>query len=268
MLEFSAMSSFLYRFLAFTLAISFVAPASWSNTQLHLSEKDAAEVGRKIWRNECGGTIDGLTSWNAGEEFPSLGIGHFIWYPEGVKGPFEEKFPKLLAFLEERNVRLPEWLSPIMACPWKSREDFLKEQKSQRMVELRNLLSSTVGLQTDFIIQRLENALPKMLEKASESSRPIVQKQFDRMLHSGSAGVFALIDYVNFKGEGVVDTERYKGQGWGLLQVLENMSESKEPVQSFADSAKALLKLRVKNSPPERHEERWLPGWNRRLDDY
>ena len=29
-----------------------------------------------------------------------------------------------------------------------------------------------------------------------------------------------MIDYVNFKGDGLKPTERYKGEGWGLLQVL------------------------------------------------
>jgi hypothetical protein len=48
---------------------------------------------KKIWQNECNGTIAGLTSWNAGEDFASLGIGHFIWYPKGRRGPFEKVFP-------------------------------------------------------------------------------------------------------------------------------------------------------------------------------
>ena len=43
-------------------------------------------VGRKVWVNECDGTVAGLTSWNADEAFPSLGIGHFIWYPAGKGG--------------------------------------------------------------------------------------------------------------------------------------------------------------------------------------
>ncbi|MGZ5512150.1 MAG: hypothetical protein ACXWG7_02070, partial [Chthoniobacterales bacterium] len=58
-----------------------------------LSRADAQRIGRKVWQNECGGTIAGLTSWNAGENFASLGIGHFIWYPKDVRGPFEESFP-------------------------------------------------------------------------------------------------------------------------------------------------------------------------------
>jgi hypothetical protein len=45
----------------------------------NLSESQKMAIGKKIWQNECGGTVDGLTTWNVGEEFPSLGIGHFIW---------------------------------------------------------------------------------------------------------------------------------------------------------------------------------------------
>jgi hypothetical protein len=47
-----------------------------------LTQEQAQTIGRQIWKNECGGTQEGLTSWNKGEEFPSLGIGHFIWYPK------------------------------------------------------------------------------------------------------------------------------------------------------------------------------------------
>jgi len=81
-------------------------------------------------------------------------------------------------------------------------------------------------------------------------------------------GTFALIDYVNFKGEGTLETERYKGQGWGLLQVLETMPEGGDPVREFSQAAKATLARRVRNAPPERHEERWLPGWDARVERY
>jgi hypothetical protein len=47
-------------------------------------------IGKKVWANECDGKVEGLTSWNGGEAFPSLGIGHFIWYPAGRRGPFDE----------------------------------------------------------------------------------------------------------------------------------------------------------------------------------
>lgn len=237
--------------------------------ELKISANEANEVGRKVWKNECGGSIEGLTSWNKGEEFPSLGIGHFIWYPEGVKGPFLEKFPDLLRFLKKHDVKLPDWLRPGMACPWKTRDEFNSERQSKKMIELRNLLASTVGLQTDYLIQRLENALPQMLEKASTETKTRVQNNFDRMLAAGSRGAFALIDYVNFKGEGVLETERYNGKGWGMLQVLEGMSEkSEDPVKAFADSAVEALTRRVENSPKARHEEVWLNGWSKRVNAY
>ncbi len=66
-----------------------------------LTAGQKAKIGRKIWQNECAGSVDGLTSWNGGEEFPSLGIGHFIWYPAGFKGRFEESWPSFVAFAKK-----------------------------------------------------------------------------------------------------------------------------------------------------------------------
>jgi len=236
--------------------------------KLNLSVAEATIVGNRVWRNECGGRIDGLTSWNVGEDFPSLGIGHFIWYPKDAHDKFEESFPRLIAFLQDSGVKLPAWLNPDMHCPWNSREQFLQEIHGQELTELRTMLASTVPLQTQFILKRLEGALPKMLEKMPPADREKIKSRFYKVLTSGSAGTFALIDYVNFKGEGVNEGERYHGKGWGLLQVLEGMTESPDPVQAFSDSAAKMLARRVQNSPPERHEERWLPGWKKRVSNY
>jgi len=75
-----------------------------------LSHTDVQRIGKKIWQNECNGTISGLTSWNQGEDFASLGIGHFIWYPKGRRGPFEESFPKVVSFVSKRGAKLPTLL--------------------------------------------------------------------------------------------------------------------------------------------------------------
>jgi len=45
-------------------------------------------------------------------------------------------------------------------------------------------------------------------------------------------------------------------------------SSSKQPLIDFVEAAKSVLKQRVKNSPPERHEDQWLKGWFNRLDTY
>ncbi|MGH7938710.1 MAG: hypothetical protein ACRD5Z_14590, partial [Bryobacteraceae bacterium] len=63
-------------------------------------------------------------------------------------------------------------------------------------------------------------------------------------------------------------TERYDGRGWGLLQVLEGMSDEAAATYAFAESAARVLRERVANSPPDRHESRWLPGWLNRVSTY
>jgi hypothetical protein len=236
-----------------------------------LSHADVLKIGKKIWQNECNGTIAGLTSWNSGEDFASLGIGHFIWYPKGRQGPFEESFPKLVSFVSKRGAKLPTLLlgTGEKPCPWNSRTEFLRAQHSTEMNQLRSFLADTIDLQAEFLIARLESALPKMLAEAAPSNRANIQEQFERLTKT-SQGCYALVDYVNFKGEGVLHTERYQGQGWGLLQVLEAMHGTSDAgaVDEFARAARAVLTQRVQNSPAERHEARWLSGWIRRVNSY
>ena len=237
-----------------------------------LSSGDALKVGKRVWQNECGGTISGLTSWNQGEDFASLGIGHFIWYPKGRRGPFEESFPKLVSFISSRGAKLPALLLAVghlQPCPWNSRAEFLKAQNTSEMNQLRRFLADTIDLQAEFLVARLDASLPKMLAEAAPADRTNVQKQFERLTKTPQ-GCYALIDYVNFKGEGVLHTERYQGQGWGLLQVLEAMqgnSDSDAP-DEFARAAKVVLTRRVQNAPADRHESRWLTGWLRRVNSY
>jgi hypothetical protein len=232
---------------------------------LRLSDAQALEIGRRIWKNECGGTVDGLTSWNAGEEFASLGIAHFIWYPEGKRGPFEESFPKLMTYLAEQGTRIPVWADG--ACPWRTRAAFVADFRSPKMVQLRDLLKSTVAQQARFAALRLEQALPKMLAAASPSKREEIKANFYRVADE-RLGPYALMDYVNFKGEGVNPAERYRGHGWGLLQVLEAMPAAGPPLRGFVKAADQVLTRRVANAPPARNESRWLPGWRNRLETY
>ena len=239
---------------------------SLADAAFALSDQELDSIGRRVWQNECGGTRDGLTSWNSGENFASLGIGHFIWYPKGARGPFEESFPGLVRFLGENGVKTPGWLAGD--CPWSSRAEFQAAAHGERMNELRDLLASTIRLQSRFLAGRMQRALPKMLDAAPSAQRAKIRQQFERLAASG-AGTYALIDYVNFKGEGTKDSERYKGEGWGLLQVLAGMNGSGAgAAREFGESAAAVLTRRVQNAPTERHEERWLPGWKNRVRGY
>ena len=243
--------------------------ANSSLFSITISSQQAQAIGQRIWMNECAGTIQGLTSWNEGEEFASLGIGHFIWCPKGTTCPFSESFPRLLVFLKKHKVELPVWLRHQTSCPWRTRKEFLNNLQNPRMVELRTLLSQTIELQTKFIVERLEQTLPTLLRKIPIEKKEPIKKQFYR-LEKTPQGIYALIDYVNFKGEGLVIAENYKGHGWGLLHVLETMkgSDPATAASEFASCAKKILTKRVKNSPPARNEARWLPGWKNRLDTY
>ncbi len=231
-----------------------------------LTDQELDSIGRRVWKNECGGTRDGLTSWNAGENFASLGIGHFIWYPKGARGPFEESFSKLAKYLAANGAAVPEWARGD--CPWNSRAEFQSQFHGAQANELRALLFETLRWQSRFLAQRMEESLPKMLASAPAAQRENVRAQFERLRATG-AGTFALIDYVNFKGEGTKAEERYDGEGWGLLQVLAGMKGSGSgAAREFGASAAAVLTRRVQNSPPARNEQRWLAGWKSRVAAY
>jgi hypothetical protein len=233
---------------------------------VNISDAQAERIGRRLWQNESGGTIAGLTAWNAGEDFASLGIGHFIWYTADKRGPFEESFPPLVRYLVSSGAPVPVWLKQATACPWSERSQFLAEQQSPRMKELRTLLAETIGLQAKYAALRLERALPKMVEAAPPEDRERVERNFERVAAQPN-GMYALVDYVNFKGEGTLITERYAGQGWGLLQVLQEMGPG-PAIPEFVRAADLVLTRRVANSPPARGEKRWLPGWRNRIRTY
>ncbi len=244
------------------------AATAGSPARISLSDADRAAIGQKIWQNECAGKVEGLTSWNQGEDFPSLGIGHFIWYVKGRPGPFDESFPTMIRHLQARGHQPPA-VALSDGSPWTTRSGFLAAQQSPQMKELRQFLAKTVSDQTGFIIIRLEKSLSKMkAATANPADQQRLEKNFYHVANS-RAGMYALIDYVNFKGEGTKATERYKGQGWGLRDVLLDMQASDGAANyQFAEAAKRTLTRRVKNSPPERNEARWLKGWSNRCDSY
>jgi hypothetical protein len=246
--------------------IVFVLLLCTSSAFAVLSDKELDEIGRRVWINECAGTKEGLTSWNGGENFASLGIGHFIWYPPRVEGPFEESFPKLVSFLETKSLRVPGWMHGD--CPWPSRVAFNAAVRTPdaRMKELRDLLYSTIHFQSAFLALRMDQSLQKMLAAAGPNSVRVRNNYW--RLAASKEGTFALIDYVNFKGEGTNKNERNAGGGWGLLQVLTAMDEKGSAPAAFARAAAIVLQHRVQFSDPARHEQQWLAGWLNRVRAY
>ena len=238
----------------------------------NISRSELNAIGEKIFKNEAAGKKENLVYWNERENFPSLGIGHFIWYKQGEPGIFEESFPQLVEFLKSKNVKLPKIMAENKYSPWKDRQELInlktKKIPDTDIEELTNFLYENKDLQIMFIFKRLESSLEKML--AVSNDRENVRKQFYRVASSPN-GLYPLIDYVNFKGEGTNPKERYNGQGWGLLQVLENMKGTetgKSALTEFSNSAKFVLQRRVNNSDPSKNERKWLQGWFNRCNTY
>jgi hypothetical protein len=237
---------------------------------IQVALRDAGLIGQKIWMNEGSAKEENLVAWNKGEGFASLGIGHFIWYPEGQEGPYTETFPQFIRFLQQKTeIEIPAWLTTTPDAPWKSYEAFNFNKEGPQMADLRTLLINTIPYQVQFIIQRLEQALPQMLNTLPiPAQREHVFQQFFRVVDAPN-GLYALVDYVNFKGEGTNPNERYNEQGWGLLQVLGNMPGNTSNVMTeFANAADKVLRERIQNSPPERGESRWYDGWKNRVKTY
>ncbi len=240
-----------------------------------LTPKDYVYIRKMILMNECAGDKSKMIAWNEGEGFPSLGLGHFIWYTKtGGNERYQELFPQLIAYLEKHHQPIPEWIKklPDKKAPWVSREDFLEDAKSNspRMMSLRNLLTKTLGLQARFITRRTKAFLPKILHQTPAPLRKEIRRKFE-LVASTKEGLYAIIDYAHFKGDGLLTSERYHGRGWGLYQVLEEMrppADGQAALLEFIRTAKTVLERRVADSPAGRNEKKWLPGWLNRVESY
>jgi hypothetical protein len=228
-------------------------------------------IGEQVFHNECAEKEACLVHWNPGEAFPSLGIGHFIWYPSGVQGPFVESFPAMIDYLSAQGADLPRWLASLQPfdAPWPDRQTLLQKSHGGQRDELQDFLASTKGLQAGFLVQRASESLDRIVAAVPAAERAGLSDRI-RSLMATPGGEYALIDYVNFKGEGLAVTERYKGEGWGLLQVLQGMDQAgaASPLQAFRESAERALTRRATNADRAIEKERWLAGWLNRLASY
>lgn len=229
-------------------------------------------IGDLIFKNECDRKETCLVDWNEGEDFLSLGIGHFIWCPKLKRGPFQESFPELLSFLETKGVELPAWIKtlPDKQAPWVSREEFMNDREDDNVKTLTSFLAETKDLQAEFMLERFKVSIPKILGQVSDEEKIEIQEKISSVIDSRNS-LYVLIDYVNFNGEGILKSERYQNQGWGLLQVLQEMKmpdQTDDAIEEFLRATLSVLERRVNNSSPERNEIRWLPGWQKRVQTY
>ena len=142
----------------------------------------------------------------------------------------------------------------------------MQQRDGNQANSLRKFLATHLTEQSGFMLMRLQQAIPRLLNQAGAAERKQLQHNL-QVLCQNSLGWYALIDYVNFKGEGLNPRERYQGQGWGLLQVLQTMNRSNAAHDAFADAAAEVLTRRAKLAQSAT-EQRWLEGWLKRANSY
>jgi hypothetical protein len=237
-----------------------------------LSNAELRLIADKIFKNESGGDYNNLVHWNDGEDFASMGVGHFTWYPAGRSARFGNTFPDVLEHLQASGVQMPVWLQQAryQGAPWHSKAELMYAKQTGQVQELQALLYQTRLLQAAFIVDRARRAMPQLVNASTPQLRSQVAQNLNAVANT-PGGWYVLVDYVNFKGEGLNRTGGYNGQNWGLLQVLEDMNpgqQGQQALNEFADAATRVLARRVRNSPPARNEARWLAGWSNRINTY
>lgn len=241
-----------------------------SNKIFPINQQDAKKIGMQIWQNEASRRTDLLTFWSKYESFPSLGIGHFIWFPENKPAPYREQFPLLCIYMKLNGIKLPEWLDKAIkiGAPWTCREEFLQDK--EKTSDLQDLLSCTIDLQTNFIINQFEEQLPSIIKIAPDNQKDKITCNI-QLMQSLPLGIYALVDYLNFKGSGLVASEEKMGQRWGLLQVLVDMPEHlniENVNKAFTVSAAKMLLRLIQNSGPNYGPIKYLNGWIKRVNTY
>ena len=248
-------------------------------SEIKLPKHELNKIAKKIWMNEGAGKRKYLVWWNKGEEFASLGIGHFIWFTKDKPMWFFHAFPAMLKYITARGAKPPKWLTPNTPCVWNSYSEWkrAKRANTKKMRELTEFLNSTKALQAQFMVHRLNQARVKLLKYVPNAkTKQLISHNFNRLLYRNKKngtidpqGAYILIDYTNFKGDGTLESERYQGKGWGLYQVLLYMDpKDPNPKRAFAVSARYILDRLTKICPPKRNLKRFKRGWFKRIDTY
>ena len=252
-------------FLALLVLFAIVAYSFIEPREIIINDTQAEMIALKISDNEDTREQLRLIRWPDEDEFSSLGIAPFFWHPHKAESA-ELNFNDLLEHLALSH-NLPEWLNEVTTPPWDSREDFFSARHDAFKYQLRDFLQQTKSDQVQYLIKNLEANLPRMLK---EVKNPFARMHaYENFYHVAvlENGVYALLDYSVFMGNGLSSEDRHKNLGWGLVHVLENMRGNAENlVQAFASTAEVLLMRRIESLPND--ERRHLIEWRRRINTY
>ena len=272
------------------------------------------KLSEALYKNEADCKNHNLTHWGKHEEFPSLGLPHAIWYGKTTSKKYQEQFPELIGYIR-KNLKLSEQISwpailqksPLPPAPWASQAEFAEIKKislaiedvkdslqlttiqkkqsalykdAYALFELRNFLSNPriLQLQAQFVIEKTFLSLHRILA-ASHSESPegaqLLYRKIQFLLNSPE-GVLSVVDYLNFKGEGLKPSERTTigKHPWGLKTVLETMPTSDLANVNTHFTQAALCSLQrvahysgSADSPTQLQRYAWLNGgWKTRIE--
>jgi hypothetical protein len=232
---------------------------------LNPSADQVQNITANLLNNETSCNPKFIMQWDskAGEDFPSIGLPHVVWFREGQKQVVDESFPRFWKYIKDNykgTAQIPNLgdpSSPSFTSPWKTKEEFdaspLKGDIGRFLLD-----PDVIKLQAQFAMKRGVQSAYLIMAANSLDPNPKISNEnicgtFKKLL-SSKKGLREIIDYANWKGEGVHYEEATKNQKirWGLKQVIENMGSVSSPddaEKKFADASEQALKTRVTDDP-------------------
>ena len=187
-----ALSTFFVGASASALSIRTSAEPSESSV-LNLTDAQMLEIGKRIWQNQSGGEVSGITGWDSKYGYAYIGINECIWYTQDNPNIFQENWPAMALYLKDHGFPIEEWM--LGYCPWETKEDFVASLDGPQLTSLRTILSTdeAVIAQARCAAERLNASLPKILEGLSPEDAARVRTNFERVSQE-PLGWYALID--------------------------------------------------------------------------
>jgi hypothetical protein len=207
------------------------------NLKLNLTPELLHKLAANVLRNETGCRPMDIVKWNKNENFPSLGLMHSIWFPPGVNHAYGQSFPEMWQFLRKKALAagsppVPAFMqSEKTGAAWAETEFRVPDRETaDEIATLKKFLAEPKVLewQKEFIVRRAQKSFSRVL--AAIEPGPKRQEAFSylKRLLATDRGVISVIDYVNFKGEGLIPVKVdgfTQPISWGFRPVLEKMGK-------------------------------------------
>ncbi|MBX9742927.1 MAG: hypothetical protein K2W99_05270 [Chthoniobacterales bacterium] len=240
-------------------------PISNDEPSIYFSDDALSDLGNRLWTTYS--PEKKVVIWDE-RGFACIGIAQCLWNPVGTTSSFGEDWPATARFLKNHGIAIEEWM--LGPCPWSTEKEFNDAlQNDPRLQRLITLLSTPAAIteQAHCIVENFKQAFSPISESSILKNLPpgeakLLAAYFWAVSHCYGdnckpLGLFALIDYVHYKGEGLGGG--YNTQSWGLQRVLWNMQNvdpefvhTHTALETFIVSAKQVLEERITNYRIER----------------